>query len=126
MKGDGTIYEHAGSYSELLEKIKTAPQSVVKAKPQCNKPNAANSSNTKARKLSYNQQRLLEVLPGEIEQLEKDIQSLSAELSNPNLYQNDPDRFDEASKLLEIKQQEKASKEEQWLEISLLADELES
>jgi ATP-binding cassette subfamily F protein uup len=126
MKGDGTIYEHAGSYSELLEKIKTAPQSVVKTKPQCNKPNAANSSNTKARKLSYNQQRLLEVLPGEIEQLEKDIQSLSAELSNPDLYQNDPDRFDEASKLLEVKQQEKASKEEQWLEISLLADELEA
>jgi ATP-binding cassette subfamily F protein uup len=126
MKGDGTIYEHAGSYSELLEKIKTTPQSVVKAKPQNNKPNTVNNTGTKARKLSYNQQRLLEVLPGEIEGLEKDIQSLSAELSNPDLYQNDPDRFDEASKLLEVKQQEKASKEEQWLEISLLADELEA
>ena len=48
----------------------------------------------------------------------------SAELSNPDLYQQNPARFDEASKLLEVKQQEKASKEEAWLELEILAEEI--
>ena len=78
----------------------------------------------KIKKLSYNQKRLLEVLPKEIENLETEINSLTEELSDPNLYQENPARFDEASKLLEEKTKEKASKEEAWLELEILAEEL--
>ena len=76
------------------------------------------------KKLSYNQKRLLEVLPKEIETLDKEIVELTTELSNPELYQQNPSRFDEASQLLELKQQEKASKEEAWLELEILAEEM--
>ena len=47
-------------------------------------------------------------------------------VDNPDLYQQNPMRFDEASQLLEAKQQEKASKEEAWLEIEILAEEINS
>ncbi len=122
MKGDGSVYEHAGSYSELLAKLRpeTAAASPKAAAKTPAKP-AAEPKQT--RRLSYNQQRMLEVLPAEIEQLEKDIAALTAELSDPDLYQNNPERFDAASYELEEKQQQKAAKEEAWLEVSILAEE---
>ena len=78
------------------------------------------------KKLSYHQQRLLEILPQEIDTLDKEIQTLVEELSHPDLYQKNPVRFDEASKALELKQQEKASKEEAWLEIEILSESLQN
>lgn len=122
MKGDGSVYEHAGSYSELLAKLRpeTAAASPKAAAKTPAKP-AAEPKQT--RRLSYNQQRMLEVLPAEIEQLEKDIAALTAELSDPDLYQNNPERFDAVSYELEEKQQQKAAKEEAWLEVSILAEE---
>ncbi len=122
LKGDGTVYEHAGSYSELLAKIKgqEAPAAKTTAKADVKPATAAAPKQT--RKLSYNQQRMLEVLPKEIEQLEQEIAALTQELSDPNLYQENPARFDEVSFALEEKQQEKAAKEDAWLEVSLLAE----
>ena len=84
------------------------------------------SATKSVKKLSYHQQRLLEVLPQEINVLEQEIESLTEELSNPDLYQENPKRFDEASVALEEKQQEKASKEEAWLEIEILAESLQN
>ena len=122
LKGDGTVYEHAGSYSELLTKIKgqEAPAAKTTAKTDVKPAPAAAPKQT--RKLSYNQQRMLEVLPKEIEQLEQEIAALTQELSDPNLYQENPARFDEASFALAEKQQEKTAKEDAWLEVSLLAE----
>ena len=122
LKGDGTAYEHAGSYSDLLAKLKE------KSAPQAKAPQKAASKPVSApkavKKLSYNQQRMLEILPQEIDALDKEIAALTAELSNPDLYQSNPVRFDEASSALEEKQHEKASKEEAWLEVSILAESL--
>ena len=124
MKGDGSVYEHAGSYSELLAKLR--PETAVAPKPAAKTPAKPAAEPKQTRRLSYNQQRMLEVLPAEIEQLEKDIAALTAELSNPDLYQNNPERFDAASYELEEKQQQKAAKEEAWLEVSILAEEAQS
>ena len=124
LKGDGNVYEHVGSYSELLEKIH--PSSEGKKTVKNSSSNSLSVTPKSTKKLSYHQQRLLEVLPQEIEALEKEIQTLIKELSNPDLYQQDPTRFDEASKELDIKQQEKASKEEAWLEIEILAESLQN
>ena len=124
MKGDGSVYEHAGSYSELLAKLR--PETAVAPKPAAKTPAKPAAEPRQTRRLSYNQQRMLEVLPAEIEQLEKDIAALTAELSNPDLYQNNPERFDAASYELEEKQQQKTAKEEAWLEVSILAEETQS
>lgn len=125
LKGDGTAYEHAGSYSELLEKLKEktgATQGKGTIKQSKGTPVVTVSKSIK--RLSYNQQRALEVLPVEIAKLEEEIAALTTELSDPDLYQNNPQRFDEASAALGEKQQEKASKEEKWLEVELLREEL--
>lgn len=124
MKGDGTIFENAGSYSELLEKVTQESSEKTPVKITV-KDIAVSEKNKKTQKLSYKQERLSVVLPEEIAVLEKEITELTEELSDPNLYQNNPQRFDEASSALALKQQEKSAKEEQWLEIEMLREELQ-
>jgi len=123
MKGDGSIFENAGSYSELLNKISARgdEKTIVKI---ANKQNNMITKNKSLQKLSYNQERLLQVLPDEIAQLESEIADLITELSDPDLYQNNPSRFDEASRALNDKQNSKIAKEEQWLEIEVLKEQL--
>ncbi len=126
MPGDGSVTEYAGSYSELLEKLKNKQpaKNVKKAIPA--KTDKSENTPKKTVKLSYNQQRLLEVLPAEIEQLEKDIVLIETELSNPSLYTENPQKFDLLSKELENKQAAKERKENQWLELQIIKEELET
>ncbi len=126
LKGDGSAFENAGSYSETIEKIKAEPSAEkIKNKQTAEKTiSQEKTTSQKQKKLSYNQKRLLEVLPDEISHLENEIKNLIAALSNPNLYQNDPETFDKYSRSLSEKQAEMATKEDQWLEIQMLADEL--
>lgn len=124
LKGDGTVYEHAGSYSELLEKLpghEIKPVSKINAK----KTTPQSTTSAKPKKLSYNQQRLLEVLPAEISAIEQEISQVEQELSNADLYTSDPKRFDELSRKLPELQNVKDGKENQWLELQMLAEELE-
>ena len=128
MKGDGTLYEHAGSYSELLEKIKseTQPLKKIEAKKSVVEDKHPEVKNPGNKKLSYNQKRLLEVLPVEIEQIEKRIAEIEALLSDADLYARDPDAFNNLSTELLEKQKAKEDKENKWLEIQMLKEELES
>ena len=118
MKGDGSIYEHAGSYSELLAKL-TPDTNVTsrKSMPLANKK-IEKSTNTKSPKLSYNQKRLLEILPDEITKIEQEIATITTELSDADLYTQNPQKFDSLSSKLAVLQKEREDKENLWLEIS--------
>lgn len=123
MKGDGTVYEHVGSYSELLEKLKnkeanTAPQ---KAKDK-DEPKARERNKTV--KLSYKEQYLLDTLPAEIEKLEQDNKAIEIALGNPNLYTDDPVKFDELTARLAANKEKITEMENQWLEIQAKAEEI--
>ncbi|MBK5921001.1 elongation factor 3 [Rhodothalassium salexigens] len=69
----------------------------------------------RAAKLSYQEQRTLDALPGEIEKLEGLIAKLEALLADPSLYERDPARFDKATRELARLQAKLADKEDQWL-----------
>ncbi len=71
----------------------------------------------KPQKLSYKLQYEWEQLPGRMEKLEKEIDALLNELSDPTLYSRDPDLFHACSKRLEKAKQELADAETRWLEI---------
>lgn len=125
MKGDGSVDEHVGSYSEVLAKIaptsdKEKMPNKVKSAPKAEKPKMINT-----RKLTYNQQRLLQVLPEQIEEIDKKICSVTAQLADPDLYQNDKERFFALSDELKELENQKSESENQWLEISLLAEEIQ-
>lgn len=125
MKGDGSIIEHVGSYTELLEKLKNQQEKEVK-KDKTSKPAVVEVQKVKIpTKLSYKDKRLLEVLPQEIAELESKISQIEQTLaSDVDLYTRDPQAFDELTLQLEKNKQAKDEKENLWLEIQLKADEM--
>lgn len=125
MKGDGSIIEHVGSYTELLEKLKNKQEKEVK-KDKTSKPAVVEVQKVKIpTKLSYKDKRLLEVLPQEIAELESKISQIEQTLaSDVDLYTRDPQAFDELTLQLEKNKQAKDEKENLWLEIQIKADEM--
>lgn len=123
MKGDGTIIEHIGDYEELHNKYiaNKAPQTKDNIKKKEVKKIAEPKAITK---LSYKEQRLYDILPGQIEQLEKDILNIEQELSDANLFNKDEKRFYFLLKELEKLKKEKDDKETTWLEIDMLKSSL--
>ena len=80
MSGDGTAFEYAGSCSELQQKLKEdrlrkSPDFSKTSKVKQPLPAAKAPQAKKQAKLSYKQQRALDVLPQEIEALEQQISS---------------------------------------------------
>lgn len=124
LKGDGTVYEHVGTYTELLEKLKnktdkqTPKKQNIKEEPKVREKN-------KTLKLSFNEQYLLKTLPTEIEKLEQEIKAIEISLGNPNLYTDDPQKFDELTVALSANKNKIDELENQWLELQLKAEELE-
>lgn len=127
MPGDGSVTEHAGSYSELLTKLKeqTSNRKEVKKTTQ-KKEEQKEVSTKKVAKLNYNQQRILDVFPTEIAKLEAEISEVELSLSDSNLYSTNQILFAELSNKLTTLQKEVEEKENQWLEVQMIKEELEN
>lgn len=125
MKGDGSIVEHVGSYTELLEKLKSSPIKEVKKVKTTETQKEEKIKNIN--KLSYKDKRLLEVLPTEIKELEDKISELENILAtDTDLYTRNPQEFDSIALKLEEYKSLKEEKETLWLEIEIKAEELEN
>ena len=124
MPGDGTVTEYAGSYSDLLEKLKSRNQKTDVKKTPIKETKKVTISK-KNFKLSYNQQRLLDVLPQEISTLEQELEKIKIELGDSNLYTDNPDKFNELTTKYEEINKAIEAKETQWLEIQMLKEEIE-
>jgi ATP-binding cassette subfamily F protein uup len=81
--GSGTIEQYIGGYDDWLRQRKT--EQVVKVAA----PKAQTKSPTTSKKLSYKDQRELDGLPAQIEQLETQISATSELISKPGFYQSD-------------------------------------
>ncbi len=63
-------------------------------------------------------------MPTQIEELEKKIVHTTEQLADADLYQNDREKFFALGDELKELESQKAEAENQWLEISLLAEEI--
>lgn len=123
MRGDGTIVEHIGNYEDLYNKYICNNKKEIKSTIKKEIPSST-VSQPKAPRLSYKDQRLYEILPVEIDKLEKEISSIEIELSQPDLYVKDINKFYKLTEELEKLKQQKDAKETQWLEIEMLKSSL--
>lgn len=127
MKGDGTIYEHAGSYSELLEKNAEKTTRLAKeTKKQQNVKNIKEIQTQKNVKLSYNQQRLLDILPQQICEYEKKISEIELQLCNGDLYNENRKLFEKLTSELADLRKSCEEDENRWLEIQMLKEEIDN
>lgn len=84
-EGDGRVVERYESYSEYLEDKKELLEYTLIEK-EITKEQKEKKERTPT-KLSYKDQRALELLPQEIEELEMSIKKLESELGDPKIYE---------------------------------------
>lgn len=126
-EGDGAWVEYAGGYSDMLaQRGGSAPAERQVSSEKIEPPKAAVKSDRKAQKLSYKDQRVLDLLPQQMAKLEKAIIAYREILSDPGLYARDVGKFQKVSDDLEKAEAELVSSEEQWLELEAKKEALEA
>ncbi|NDR55013.1 ABC-F family ATP-binding cassette domain-containing protein [Aliiruegeria sabulilitoris] len=126
MEGDGRAVIYAGGWSDYqaqrAEKLGAEPAkaksggsgSAKQASRETGKPVApAPAPNG----LTFTEKHRLEALPAEIERLEAEIAKLEDFLADPNLFTDQPAKFQKASEALVQRQQALGAAEEEWLEL---------
>ena len=127
-EGGGKWQIYAGGYSDMMAQrgADVAARKAAKSSsaPKSGTPSAAPKA--EKRKMANKDKYALERLPGEIDSLTRTITKLEAELAAPDLFTKNPDRFAAASKQLAAAQEELDAKENQWLELEALREEIEA
>lgn len=128
-EGNGRWLQYAGGYSDMIAQRRGVEVTKNKAEKTVSSSISTVSQRekrTEKQKLSYKQKFALEKLPLEIDELHKLIGSLEKDFSDPQLYMKDEKRFHELSQLLDKKRTELSKKEEEWLELEMLREEIEN
>ena len=121
LDGSGHVDVIVGGYADWVAKRqpRNAPKAEKKnAAPPPPKPASA--------KLTYKDQRDLDLLPRRIEELEAAIARDEEALADPNLYTRDPSRFAALTQAIEQARADKDSAEERWLELAEKAEGMNS
>ncbi|WP_375548086.1 ATP-binding cassette domain-containing protein [Oceanicaulis alexandrii] len=126
-ESDGVWQVYAGGYSDMIDqrgegvKARKAEEKAARAsKAKTDKPKTKSSG-----KLSFKDKHALETLPGEIETIEAKLAQLETELADATLFTKNPERFNAATKEHAQLTEDKAAKEERWLELEMLREEIE-
>ena len=127
-EGNGRWLEYAGGYSDMIAQRKgreIEQKKLVKPSSSQTSGTAERGKRETKQKLSYKQKYALEKLPSEIDALHDEIAKMEKEFSDPDLYTKNAKRFEELSHLLEQKRKDLEAKENEWLELEMLKEELE-
>ncbi|CTQ45486.1 ABC-F family ATP-binding cassette domain-containing protein [Roseibium aggregatum] len=125
-EGDGLWREYAGGYTDMLAQrgegvtARKADKAAPVKKEKSSAPEASPQKPQAKSKLSFTQQHLLKTLPDTIGKLEARLETLQAEMNDPQLYVKNPDKFAKISQQITDLTNEKDAAEEQWLELEML------
>ena len=117
-EGNGVVNQCIGGYSDYLKKQKQFLKNDNFLNKSENQNKEVKQKNTQVkRKLSYKLEFELKNLPSRILEKEIEIDNLTKKLTNPDLYQNDPEDFNRSSERLVLAKSELEKLETRWLEI---------
>ena len=117
-KGDGEVLIFNGGYNDFLAHkdeligLPKASQNDDKSEEPSKKSNISNK-----KKITFKLKFELDNLPKEIDQIKEDLKALNKILSNPNLFNQDQDKFIETSEKIGALQLLLEEKEDRWLEL---------
>lgn len=114
---DGNLKEYVGGYDDYLRQRKaaTAPAKSEAATKQKSKTSTPQPETKK--KLSYNDQRELDNLPGKIEELETQLAELHEAMAAPEYYQRPPEELAADQQKLQTLEAELEKAFERWQEL---------
>ena len=117
-KGNGEVLIFNGGYNDFLAHkdeligLPKASQNDDKSEEPSKKSNISNK-----KKITFKLKFELDNLPKEIDQIKEDLKVLDKILSNPNLFNEDQDKFIETSEKIGALQLLLEEKEDRWLEL---------
>ena len=129
-EGEGRWTEYAGGYSDMLAQrgrgVSQADKTVAKAaKPAAAAtPKPVSEAKPERKRMANKDRYALERLPGEIEALGTKIAGLEQQMADPGLF-SDSAKFAQVSQQLADAMAEREAKEDQWLELEALREEIE-
>jgi len=129
-EGEGRWTEYAGGYADMLAQrgrgVSQADKTVAKtAKPAAAAtPKPASEAKPERKRMANKDRYALERLPGEIEALGTKIAGLEQQMADPGLF-SDSAKFAQVSQQLADAMAEREAKEDQWLELEALREEIE-
>ncbi|MEW7007981.1 ABC-F family ATP-binding cassette domain-containing protein [Lentilitoribacter sp. EG35] len=125
---DGKWLEYAGGYTDMLAQRKEvlAAEKKLKRTNQSGGKSKDSAAPKSKNKLSYNQKFALETLPNKIAEAEVKASEIEIKMSGADFFTRDPDGFAKAAKELEKIKADMTAWEEEWLELEMLREELES
>ncbi|BAU47544.1 heme ABC transporter ATPase [Sulfurifustis variabilis] len=121
-EGDGRVGEYVGGYEDWLRQRRDRPQEAARPRAQAASP-APRREKTAAeqkKKLSYKEQRELESLPGRIESLEAEQQTLEARVSRSDFYQQEGAAIADAMARLNALREELERAYARWEELEAI------
>ena len=119
LEGDGTVRQFPGGYDDYVRQ-RGAPRgegSRVEGGGDA-PPRRAEAASPRVGKLSYNEKRELESLPGRIDALEGELAKIREELSDGALYRADPARAKLLGDRLPIAESELEAAVDRWAELA--------
>ena len=133
-EGEGELREFIGGFTDVENwyKEREAQRQAVTQEEKAKVKNETKSTSDspshkssprKTKKLSYKDQRELETLPADIEQLESDVEALQLQVNDPEFFRQDNDTTAETLSRLADKENALALKYSRWDELeSMLED----
>jgi len=121
LEGDGRATEYVGGYTDYLRQREPPPARSAPAKKS-----APARPRGPRRALGYKQQRELDALPGEMDRLGAEIETLEATLADASLYERDPDAFNAATTSLAAARDLLGVAETRWVELEEKREALEA
>ena len=118
LEGDGSVGCYPGGYEDYLRQ--RPAQVKVKGEGEQGKavqPSSSPASSPSPKKLSYNEKRELEALPGKIEALEQEVAAIEAFLSDGAAIAADPEKCRTVSARLPVCKEELEAAVDRWAEL---------
>ncbi|GAA5180295.1 ATP-binding cassette domain-containing protein [Niveibacterium umoris] len=116
-EGEGVWGEYAGGYQDwkrVKEAAASAAKEAPKAAPAPKPVEPERKAAARASKLSFNEKRELEQLPGKIAQLENEQATLQQQLADPAIYKDQPENVPRFNARLEEIEMELLTLLERW------------
>ncbi|USI74009.1 ABC-F family ATP-binding cassette domain-containing protein [Sphingomonas morindae] len=120
LDGSGAVDIVAGGYDDWAKRRAARPEARKAAAPRGEQAPPP----PKKAKLSYKDQRDLDLLPAEIEALAAAIARDEAALADPDLFTRNPKKFDQLMQAIEAARTRKEAAELRWLELAEQAEAL--
>jgi ATP-binding cassette subfamily F protein uup len=115
-EGDGRVNEYVGGYDDYLQQ-RRPPETAGRREDRPAPAAEVARPKPAPKKLSYKDQRELELLPKRIEQLDAELESVQTRMADPGFYLGDGDEIANAKQRMAEIEQELAAAYRRWEEL---------